>query len=388
MAASTVAIAAILEGALRLRAPEDIESLRRAKQRGPVESCDNLFVLDEARGWHLVPNCTVTADSSTVPVYRFTIHSNNHGFRDYKDYELRRSDGVTRVVVLGDSFGYGNGVEELGRYSTLLEGLLGQNVEIYNLAISNYGLDQALLTLESSGLRYRPDLILVGFSDPMFQRLSRKAPHSFWSKPFFEIGERGTLEPGARPGDDLLAFEALLDHSYLWLFATRRASSWLRELRKEEKAAQNAVLAGRIIERFVEDADQAKAGLLFFTINADYTLRRRPPAPVPEVNRVLAEERRKGGFELLDLYPVFKSVDYRSLFLPRDGHYNVDGHILIAEQLCDFVRSHDLLPGATIPSSCEVDEGAVQRAIEAFRACRLSEVDERLFPRGKCIPRH
>jgi hypothetical protein len=334
----------------------------------------------------LTPNCTESAGSGTQPPFLITIHSNNHGFRDYKDYRFGKSEGVSRILVLGDSFGYGNAVEELGRYSSLLDDLLGEEVEVYNLAISNYGLDQALLTLQSEGLRYGTDVIVVGFSDPMLERLSRKAPDSFWNGPFVELGRDGVLESGSQPSERLLAVESLLDQSYLWLFASRRVSRGLRKLRSSEEAVTNAELAEKVIERLVEISTMTKTALVIFTINADYTLRRSPPT-MPDVNRVLEKASRNGGFQFLDLYPVFKSSNYASLFHPIDGHYNIDGHILVAEQLCGFIRSRGILPESGSASSCDVDREAVYRSIELFRSCSISDANEALFPGGECIPR-
>jgi hypothetical protein len=385
MCASLIAITGILEIALRIRSPEDIKSARRAERRATGESCDALFAHDKTRGWRLVPNCTVTSAETRNREYTITIHSNNHGFRDYHDYRFGKSEGTVRVVVLGDSFGYGNGVEELGRYSNLLDNLLGENVEVYNLAISNYGLDQALLTLQSEGLRYDPDMIIVGFSDPMFERLSRKATGSLVSKPFFEL-DKGVLELRSQPSEKLLAVESLLNKSYLWLFVTRRVSEILSTLRSRDDTAKNAALAERIIGRFLEISRRTKSSLVFFTINPTYTLKREW-ATMPDVNRLLERASGSSGLHFLDLYPVFRSSNYAALFYPIDGHFNVDGHILVAEQLCKFVQARDILPEKAIASSCDVDEAAVYQSIEVFRRCSLNNTSRALFSRGKCIPR-
>lgn len=385
MCASLIAITGIVEIALRVRTPEDVKSVRRAERRATGDNCDELFARDNTRGWHLAANCTETSVERRNREYTITIHTNNHGFRDYKDYRFAKSEGMVRVIVLGDSFGYGNGVDELGRYSSLLDDLLGENVEVYNLAISSYGLDQALLTLQSEGLRYDPDVIIVGFSDPMFERLSRKATGSLWSKPFFEL-DKGALKLRSQPGEKLLAVESLLNKSYLWIFVTRRLSTIINKLRAKDDTARNAALAERIIEQFVEISRRTKSSLVVFTINPAYTLKKETTT-MPDVNRLLEKASGSGGFHFLDLYPVFRRSNYASLFYPIDGHYNVNGHIVVAQQLCKFIRSRDILPEKGVAPSCDVDEAAVYGSIEMLRRCRLNNTNKALFPRGKCIPR-
>ena len=383
--ASLIAIAGIAEIALRIRTPDVVKSVRRAERSATADNCHALFTRDNTHVWRLAPNCTETSVERRNSEYTITIHSNNHGFRDYKDYRFGKSEGTVRVIVLGDSYTYGNGVEELGRYSNLLDDLLGENVDVYNLAISNHGLDEALLTLQSEGVRYDPDVIIVGFTGPMVDRLSRNATSSLWGKPFFEL-DKGVLKLRSQPSEKLVAVESLLNKSYLWIFVTRRIFAIISKLRPKDDTARNAALAERIIEQFVEISRRTKSSLVFFTINRRPMLAKER-ATMEDVNHLLKKASRSGGFHFLDLYPVFRRSNYASLFYPIDGHYNVDGHILVAEQLCRFLRSRDILPEKRIAPSCDVDEAAVYRSIEVLRRCSLNNTTKALFPRGQCIPR-
>jgi lysophospholipase L1-like esterase len=89
------------------------------------------------------------------------------GFRD-RTYSLEKPDGVVRIVGLGDSVMFGWGVGDGEDYLALLEArlekeALGARFEVINTAVPGYNGVMELATLEEKGLRYAPDLVIVGF---------------------------------------------------------------------------------------------------------------------------------------------------------------------------------------------------------------------------------
>jgi lysophospholipase L1-like esterase len=75
--------------------------------------------------------------------------------------------GAPRIVVLGDSITFGSGVGPRERFTDQLETLLaahrGSPVEVLNLGVGGYDTLQEVATLEDVGLRFTPDLVLVGY---------------------------------------------------------------------------------------------------------------------------------------------------------------------------------------------------------------------------------
>lgn len=65
-----------------------------------------------------------------------------------------------RVLVLGDSFAWGFGVEESERFSDVARGLL-PGVHVINAGCSGWGTDQELLYYQATGRSYNPDLVVV-----------------------------------------------------------------------------------------------------------------------------------------------------------------------------------------------------------------------------------
>ena len=64
--------------------------------------------------------------------------------------------------MLGDSFTFGEDVGDDETYSHHLEQLL-PGTEVINLGVHGYGHDQMLIYLREEGVRYRPDVVILGF---------------------------------------------------------------------------------------------------------------------------------------------------------------------------------------------------------------------------------
>ncbi len=93
---------------------------------------------------------------------------NSAGFRDV-EHSLGKPDGCFRIVVLGDSITAGVGVEDLEAvFPRRLERLLNDrggdvSYEVINLGVGGYHTLQEVETLLVTGLRYRPDHVVIAF---------------------------------------------------------------------------------------------------------------------------------------------------------------------------------------------------------------------------------
>jgi lysophospholipase L1-like esterase len=110
------------------------------------------------RGYELTPNASGYA-------WRTHVQVNSHGMRD-RERRVGRGD-APRVAVIGDSVTFGSGVAPADRFTDRLEALLaqrlGEAVEVLNLGVGGYDTLQEVATLEDVGLRFAPDLVLVGY---------------------------------------------------------------------------------------------------------------------------------------------------------------------------------------------------------------------------------
>ncbi|MGQ9889988.1 MAG: SGNH/GDSL hydrolase family protein, partial [Aggregatilineales bacterium] len=114
-------------------------------------------------GYFHIPNSSVI---SCTLEFTVSVDINSHGLRDDTDLEYAKPDGVQRVLVIGDSFTEGFGVQAADAYAAQLEALLnadGISVQVINGGVTGYGTAHALKFLANQGVRYQPDLVIYAF---------------------------------------------------------------------------------------------------------------------------------------------------------------------------------------------------------------------------------
>ena len=110
-------------------------------------------------GWKLIPSLRGKGNLGT------NIKINSHGLRDI-ERSWDKPDGKFRILTLGDSFTYGDGVELNNTYAKLLENFLtadGLDIDVINAGVIGYNLYQSLIYFKTIGFKYDPDLIIYFF---------------------------------------------------------------------------------------------------------------------------------------------------------------------------------------------------------------------------------
>jgi lysophospholipase L1-like esterase len=262
------------------------------------------------------------------------VSTSRAGFRD-RDYPPEKPAGVARIVGLGDSVMFGWGVGDREDYLAVLEAKLEQEelaarFEVLNMAVPGYNGVMELATLKEKGLRYRPDLVIVGFCGndmalPNF--LQERNDYLSVRRSFLVDFVRGRLEAGVLvdrpvkvrwrdPQDEDLA---RVPPRYAHMVGVDAYDRTLKELRR------------------VADAEGFELLFLYY-----------PVAP-HEVRR-LAESNGIAGFSVAPA--VRRFVHHRGgldagrelLHVSRsDPHPSAEGHRLIADALLDHLRESGTL---------------------------------------------
>ena len=95
------------------------------------------------------------------------VENNRYGFRE-RDFETPKPPGVFRIMVLGDSFTWGEGLAIEERYTNIAEQMLnkatrGTHFEVLNFGVRGASTEQARRLLRNYLKVVQPDLIVVGF---------------------------------------------------------------------------------------------------------------------------------------------------------------------------------------------------------------------------------
>ena len=301
-------------------------------------------------GWHHDPGKHGIFESSE---FRIAVFINQKGLRD-RDYSYERTPGKKRILVLGDSFVWGLGVEQNQVFTEQLENLL-TNVEVINAGVSGYSTDQELLWFKSEGIKYNPDLVILvvsGIDDSMNHL---ELVYVIYYKPRFTFGENGQLELQDAPVPQASAFMRGLywgcRYSSLVNFLMQNVRPTILqtlygqgsfktkklETFKERDPSEQFTLTLALIDEIRRTSEAVNAQLMIVT-NSIFWLPHQPGATYEEL--VLA---------LRDNYPyvldIEESTRYSSeqMTIPHDGHWNQDGHRFVAEQILKFIEENRLL---------------------------------------------
>lgn len=108
-----------------------------------------------------------TPVDSRLSRYSVSYRTNNFGFRD-QDYVIPRPADSFRIICLGDSFTWGQGVHERDVYVKVLERLLNEhqqsssvNFEVINCGRSGYSTREERGCFECQAAEYQPNLVVL-----------------------------------------------------------------------------------------------------------------------------------------------------------------------------------------------------------------------------------
>jgi hypothetical protein len=94
------------------------------------------------------------------------VRTNAFGFRD-SEWSLTKPAGTIRVLVIGDSFTFGNNNVAADIYPNVLEDMLrerfGNRIEVLNTSAQGWDLDNEAAFWLHEGIRYAPDIVVIGF---------------------------------------------------------------------------------------------------------------------------------------------------------------------------------------------------------------------------------
>lgn len=259
------------------------------------------------------------------------VHTNAQGIRADRDFPLERRGELSRIVLLGDSFIWGEDVSNDETFATVLEDLLGDS-EVINLGVHGYGTDQQLLRLRLEGFPFEPDVVLLGFYDQdLYRNVLRFRDYA---KPRFKVqGDDLSLEntPVPRP-EEVLAREQRLPRSFLWVVARRvfrkALLPWGRGLEDSE-----AWEVTRVIFNAAKRETEASGGefVLVYIPYADF----REPSPVEPLVTAWAAQSGAWYVNLRQRFLEMPPEDQDHLY---DGHWTSYGNEVVARLVAAFLQ--------------------------------------------------
>lgn len=333
------------------------------------------IVFDQYLGWALKKNYQQQTYSLQERYPRVTITHNSQGFR--MDHEVDTSKEI--IVMNGDSFMYGNSIDDKKIMSSRLNEFIGKNYEVINLGVKGYGTDQEYLRYLKEGAKYNPEIVVVLFFTNDFSNNMDYASYNR-PKPVFRITVEGTLNltnfPLKNPSEQISnetyhSFEKFMrSWSELYVlyknnrrnvqsfffgqekesyFKVRREGDfWSIENNYRPIMNKSLIVTTKLLRRYHDEVTsrggkfllvllpnkldispkmQQQLGNQFSDINELFFDHEKP-------YRLLENAAREAHIPVLDLYPLFKEeLPKKDLYLIGNDHLNDYGHEVVAQEI-------------------------------------------------------
>ncbi len=293
-------------------------------------------IYDAIRGWALKPNVRNLAPFQKGKV----LNSNSKGIRGTTEYDDVRPPGTHRILVLGDSFSFGTEVSDDETYSHYLETELA-DTQVLNLGVQGYGHDQMLLYLEQAGLRYHPDVVLLGFVYPDIYR-------NLWTffafaKPKFTLIPNGlklTNVPVPTP-EQILAREPY--HSKALDVATIVQDRFLWVAGVNERRAQ--VLSRAILDEVIAKVRGIGAVPVFLYMPVYHEVQDSSTA-MNAHEAFLQDYCQSRGIGCVFVRQHFRSAAAHGVKLEARFHWTPEMHRMAADDLANYLKQHGIVAAA------------------------------------------
>jgi hypothetical protein len=317
------------------------------------------LVYDDLMGWTVGPDRHRTTGRYWPTPY----WSSSEGIRAPQEgVSFAQFEGKTRIVLLGDSFTFGEEVTYEDTWGDRLEQALGSEFHVLNLGVTGYGVGQAYLRYEKDARTWNPKIAILGFISHDFERTM--SVYSFlafgagWDMPFskprflLQDGALATLNvppltPKAvfsRQSISELPFleyergyklsdwqERFYHHSYLARLFVSRFPPWSSVPRNVSDEAMVTVNAA-ILKAFVQSAEQAGTIPLFVYFPEKKELE-NPGAPLPIGKRAF----QQAGLAYTDTTSCLLEVNSADRFVQSGRHYSPQGNASVATCLLNVV---------------------------------------------------
>jgi hypothetical protein len=279
----------------------------------PKTSRPELYREHQDYGYALWPSRSMTYLYPRSNPRDLTVTSNSDGFRSSR--EFNETDERTRILVLGDSFVFGEGVEEKERFTNVME-TLQPKWRVDSIGMTGYGPGLMLRALEKVGLKTNPDIVIFCMYTDDFRRVRPFYAGAGFEVPRFKL-KSNSLETVLYPKPDFW--------DKLRLYQAISALYW-------KYSGALYTLNGAILSRFINLSSEYdyKPVIVFLPgqYDTENDIKRRT---------WLKEYATSKKVAFVDLTEPILGAGMKNVFIKNNWHYNPLGHRITAEEIKRFL---------------------------------------------------
>ncbi|GJM44628.1 MAG: hypothetical protein DHS20C21_14700 [Gemmatimonadota bacterium] len=260
------------------------------------------------------------------------------------EISVEKPRGTFRVLGLGDSFTFGEGVREEDTFLRRLERRFNEGqggsprFEFLNAACGGYNTADEVLYLERKWLALAPDVVLIVFylndaynhetimemGEDVGANLTQPSGLARWSLVWDHVQHRVATRRQAKRIERFYRAPFFREPGEYLPYADAAKADWRRTRAGFRRAAEIAEEAGLGI------------GLVLFPMLYELD----DDHPFTEVHRFVAAEAERLGIPVLDLLPAFRGRDAKDLWVhPGDHHPNERAHAIAADEIEVFLNT-------------------------------------------------
>ena len=325
----------------RLEANEDYTYLRnwvREHQKSGTATYYASDMYDATKGWIPKPNLRdVKAFNNKI------LNTNSKGLRGKKDFPYIKNKERLRILILGDSFTFGDDVSDDETYPHYLQKML-PDAEVINMGVHGYGHDQMLILFKEEGVKYQPDIVILGF---LALDMSRNLlEFRDFAKPRFAL-EKGELKltgvPVPRP-EDILQWDWLRPRMIDLFSVIRHRVEKLLGIQKREMEE----ITTAILMELIRSADSIHAiPILAYLPRASEIA--KEIAVTQEETYLFSICQQNEKVKCFSTRPHFAEKIAKGETFKSSGHWEPAGHLTVAEAMKDYLvdQGHTTTPRET-----------------------------------------
>ncbi|OGW75386.1 MAG: hypothetical protein A2Z72_02960 [Omnitrophica bacterium RBG_13_46_9] len=306
------------------------------------------------------------------------VEYNSKGLNDY-EYGYGKPEGVSRIVVLGDSFVEALQVRREENFCKLIESKLnqgghGKKYEVINMGVSGYSPILEYIYLKTEGLKYDPDIVISCFfmndvyEDSVYREMAVFGDDNLPVSVHWKgLDKTDKLKGWKRVERKFFnSVKNIANKSKFYIFLKQRLYKLLMILKvKKMSQEQNPFFILNTLPQAEEDAlwydtlryilaakalsETSRAKFLLIVVPIESQLSDSPQDTVfmtyfrekPCSERVRSRLSRLTatyGINYVDLLQEFGKMPREDLYFDGDGHFNANGHRQVADLISGKLR--------------------------------------------------
>lgn len=281
----------------------------------PIQTArPEIYRADPYVGYTMWPSQTTTYRYPENSQELIPLVSNSDGFRTAREFD--EHDGRVRILVVGDSFVFGQGVRAEERFTEQIEAVeSGWRVD--NMGMTGWGLDLMVRAIERYGRKADPDIVVLAVYTDDFRRLLPYYAGVGFAYPKFEL-----------VGGELIS----VPFPYPRLWERLRLVQWAYQS-KWQQDRNRYDLNQALLDRYLEDASEIgfTPAVVFFPGRAD-------TEEDQTRRRFLATWASSRDVPFADLTASMQRGGGDKVFIEDNWHWNGLGHRVAAGELRSLLR--------------------------------------------------